>query len=114
MPYHDLPDAIEKKHKSAWFSLPFSAVADRHKGAPYCNWTLDELTFSAQSGFDQGCTNEHHRNAYGFLVNSTAYTQEFGNSLANSEVFIIPQCGHEPPLEQLEILTTKVGALLAA
>ena len=35
----------------------------------YYNWTLDELQYAAESGFDGVCTNEHHQNAYGFMVN---------------------------------------------
>ena len=69
MPYRDLPADFEKKYKSAWFTLPFSKVGDTAKVAQYYNWTLDELTYAAQSGFDGVCTNEHHQNAYGFMVN---------------------------------------------
>ena len=69
MPYRDLDDDFEKKYPSSWFSLPFSEVADRQKVSQYFNWTLDELTFAAESGFDGVCTNEHHQNAYGFMVN---------------------------------------------
>ena len=69
MPYRDLEPDFEKKHKSSWFTLPFDAVGDRHKVSQYYNWTLDELEFAAKSGFDGVCTNEHHQNAYGFMVN---------------------------------------------
>lgn len=41
-----------------------------------------------------------------------AYAEEFGRRLANAEVFMIPACGHEPPLEQTEILSERVGAFL--
>ena len=69
MPYRDLPADFEKKYKSAWFTLPFDEVADSNKAAQYYNWTLDELTYAAKAGFDGVCTNEHHQNAYGFMVN---------------------------------------------
>jgi alkanesulfonate monooxygenase SsuD/methylene tetrahydromethanopterin reductase-like flavin-dependent oxidoreductase (luciferase family) len=69
MPYRDLEPDFDKKHKSAWFSLPFEGTGDRHKVSQYYNWTLDELEFAAKSGFDGVCTNEHHQNAYGFMVN---------------------------------------------
>ncbi|MGB1885570.1 MAG: LLM class flavin-dependent oxidoreductase [Gammaproteobacteria bacterium] len=69
MPYRDLEPDFEKKYPSAWFSLPFSKVADPNRCAQYYNWTLDELTFAAECGFDAVCTNEHHQNAYGFMVN---------------------------------------------
>ena len=69
MPYRDLPAGFEKKYNSSWFTLPFPKVADANKAAQYYNWTLDELQFAAAAGFDGICTNEHHQNAYGFMVN---------------------------------------------
>ncbi len=69
MPYRDLPDDFEKQYRSAWFSLPFNEVADANKASQYYNWTLDELQYAAEAGFDGVCTNEHHQNAYGFMVN---------------------------------------------
>ena len=42
------------------------------------------------------------------------YAQEFGRSLIDSEVFMLPRCGHEPPLEQMEMLHDKVSGFLAA
>lgn len=69
MPYRDLEPDFEQKHKSAWFTLPFEGIADRQKVSQYYNWTLDELEHAAKLGFDGVCTNEHHQNAYGFMVN---------------------------------------------
>ncbi len=69
MPYRDLPDDFDKTHDSAWFTLPFEGIADRKKVAQYYNHTLDELIHAASVGFDGVCTNEHHQNAYGFMVN---------------------------------------------
>ncbi len=42
------------------------------------------------------------------------YAQEFGRSLARAEVCMIPRCGHEPPLEQFDVLKDRVGRFLAA
>ncbi len=89
MPYRDLPADFEKKYKSAWFSLPFSAVGDRHKVSQYYNWTLDELTFAAQSGFDGVCTNEHHQNAYGFMVNPNMMGSVLARATRGSDVAIV-------------------------
>lgn len=41
------------------------------------------------------------------------YAEEFGRALG-AEVFRIPECGHEPPLEQREKLAERVDAFLAA
>ena len=69
MPYRDLPADFEKNYESAWFNLPFKEVADAQTASKYYNWTLDELQYGAEMGFDGVCTNEHHQNAYGFMVN---------------------------------------------
>ncbi len=45
---------------------------------------------------------------------SSAYAGDFGKAIGGSEVFMIPDCGHEPPLEQLEMLSAKVHSFLAA
>lgn len=89
MPYRDLEDDFEKKHKSAWFSLPFSKVADPHKVSQYYNWTLDELTFAAESGFDGVCTNEHHQNAYGFMVNPNMMGSVLARATRGTDTAII-------------------------
>ncbi len=42
------------------------------------------------------------------------YASEFGKALPEADVFMIPQCGHEPPLEQMEVLKARVDTFLAA
>ncbi|MGH8598106.1 MAG: alpha/beta fold hydrolase, partial [Gammaproteobacteria bacterium] len=41
-----------------------------------------------------------------------AYAQEFSRALSNAEVLMLPRCGHEPPLEQCEMLTDRVREFL--
>ncbi|MGE0485290.1 MAG: LLM class flavin-dependent oxidoreductase [Gammaproteobacteria bacterium] len=89
MPYRDLPADFEKKYKSAWFSLPFSEVGDAGKCAQYFNWTLDELIFAAESGFDGVCTNEHHQNAYGFMVNPNMMGSVLARATRGTDVAIV-------------------------
>ena len=89
MPYRDLPDDFEKQYDSAWFSLPFSKVGDANRCAQYFNWTLDELTFAAQSGFDGVCTNEHHQNAYGFMVNPNMMGSVLARATRGTDTAII-------------------------
>lgn len=42
------------------------------------------------------------------------YAEEFGRRLPVAEVHMLPKCGHEPPLEQCEALSERVGTFLAA
>lgn len=44
----------------------------------------------------------------------TVYAQEFARSIAGAELCWLPNCGHEPPLEQCEMLQAKVATFLAA
>tara|TARA_Y100000590_G_scaffold379847_1_gene447762 strand:+ start:1772 stop:2998 length:1227 start_codon:yes stop_codon:yes gene_type:complete len=69
MPYRDVPDDFEKTHRSAWFTVKWSEFADAQKVVDYYKWTLDELGYAAELGFDGVCVNEHHQNCYGFMVN---------------------------------------------
>ena len=89
MPYRDLDDDFEKKYPASWFSLPFSKVADRQKVSQYYNWTLDELIFAAESGFDGVCTNEHHQNAYGFMVNPNIMGSVLARATRGSDIAIV-------------------------
>ncbi len=43
-----------------------------------------------------------------------AYARIFADSLKQAEVCMIPNCGHVPPLEQLDTLTSAVSKFLAA
>lgn len=42
------------------------------------------------------------------------YAEEFGKAWPHSAVFMLPRCGHEPPLEQMEMPRDKVTGFLAA
>ena len=44
----------------------------------------------------------------------TAYADEFGKAIPNADVFWLPECGHEPPLEQMEALRERVGVFFAS
>ena len=89
MPYRDLDDDFDKKYPSSWFSLPFSEVADRGKVSQYFNWSLDELIYAAESGFDGLCTNEHHQNAYGFMVNPNMMGSVLARATRGTDTAII-------------------------
>jgi alkanesulfonate monooxygenase SsuD/methylene tetrahydromethanopterin reductase-like flavin-dependent oxidoreductase (luciferase family) len=66
MPYADLDLDYDKKHNSAWVTLP-NTYYDPEKGHKLYNRYLDELELADQLGFDGVCVNEHHQNAYGLM-----------------------------------------------
>jgi len=66
MPYADLDLDYDKKHNSAWVTLP-NTYFDPEKGHALYNRYLDEMELADQLGFDGVCVNEHHQNAYGLM-----------------------------------------------
>ncbi|HEY8267192.1 MAG TPA: LLM class flavin-dependent oxidoreductase [Xanthobacteraceae bacterium] len=66
MPYSALDPDYDKKHNSAWVTLP-NTYYDPKIGHQLYNRYLDELEFADAMGFDGVCVNEHHQNAYGLM-----------------------------------------------
>ncbi len=66
MPWPDLPDDFQQKHRSVWVD-PDYALYDPEKGNAVYNEYLDELEFAEKCGFDGLGVNEHHSNAYGLM-----------------------------------------------
>ena len=66
MPWPDLPDDFQQKHRSVWVDPDYS-LYDAAKGNQYYHDYLDELEFAEKVGFDGICVNEHHSNAYGLM-----------------------------------------------
>ena len=66
MPYAALDPDYDKKHNSAWVTLP-NTYYDPKIGHQLYNRYLDELEFADAMGFDGVCVNEHHQNAYGLM-----------------------------------------------
>lgn len=89
MPYRDLPHDFQEKHESAWVTLPWHGVADPELVGRYYNWTLDELLYAAEVGFDGICTNEHHQNAYGFMANPNLMGAALARATNDKDVAIV-------------------------
>lgn len=66
MPYADMDLDYDKKHNSAWVTLP-NTYFDPAKGPGLYNRFIDELVYADKVGFDGVCVNEHHQNAYGLM-----------------------------------------------
>ncbi len=66
MPFADLDLDYDKKHNSAWVTLP-NSYYDPAKGQKLYNRYIDELVYADELGFDGICCNEHHQNAYGLM-----------------------------------------------
>ncbi|MBI3390202.1 MAG: LLM class flavin-dependent oxidoreductase [Deltaproteobacteria bacterium] len=66
MPWPDLPADFDRRHKSAWVTLP-NRIYDPKRGQHLYNEYLDELERAEALGFDGIGVNEHHQNAYGTM-----------------------------------------------
>ncbi len=121
MPYRDLPDDFEKKYPSSMFTIRWSDVGNAEKVHQYYNWTLDELLHAAKVGFDGVCTNEHHQNVYGFMVNPNLMGSVLAKMTEGSDTAII-QMGQtavfvSPPIrvaEEYAMLDCLSGGRLVA
>ena len=66
MPWPHLPRDFDRRHDSAWVTLPNRAY-DPVRGHRLYNEYLDELETAERLGFDGVCVNEHHQSAYGTM-----------------------------------------------
>ena len=64
-----MPPDFDQRYRSAYLDPIWFDVDDPDKVCQYYNWTLDEMVHAARAGMHSLCTNQHHENAYGFLVN---------------------------------------------
>ena len=66
MPYAALDPDYDKKHNSAWVTLP-NSYDDPKIGHQLYNRYLDEIEYADELDWDGVCVNEHHQNAYGLM-----------------------------------------------
>ena len=66
MPYGHLDLDYDKKHESAYLTLP-NSYYDPKKGHELYHRYLDELELADELGYDGICVNEHHQTAYGMM-----------------------------------------------
>ncbi|HEY3241317.1 MAG TPA: LLM class flavin-dependent oxidoreductase [Acidimicrobiia bacterium] len=96
MPHRELPEDFCERYKSVWVTPPWGELADPERVGQYYNWTLDELIYGAECGFDGICTNEHHQNAYGFMPNPNLMGAILARATNHLDVAIV-QMGNTLP-----------------
>ena len=89
MPHRELPPDFETRYESVWVTPPWWELADARRVGQYYNWTIDELLYAAQCGFDGVCTNEHHQNAYGFMPSQNIMGSVLAKLTNGSNVAIV-------------------------
>jgi alkanesulfonate monooxygenase SsuD/methylene tetrahydromethanopterin reductase-like flavin-dependent oxidoreductase (luciferase family) len=68
---------------------PWSELADAERIGDFYNWTLDELIYGANAGFDGICVNEHHQNAYGFMPSPNLMGSALARATNGMDVAIV-------------------------
>jgi alkanesulfonate monooxygenase SsuD/methylene tetrahydromethanopterin reductase-like flavin-dependent oxidoreductase (luciferase family) len=111
MPHRELPPDFETRYESVWVTPPWWELADARRVGQYYNWTIDELLYAAQCGFDGVCTNEHHQNAYGFMPSPNIMGSVLAKLTNGSNVAIV-QMGATLPTSNPPIRVAEEYAML--
>jgi alkanesulfonate monooxygenase SsuD/methylene tetrahydromethanopterin reductase-like flavin-dependent oxidoreductase (luciferase family) len=112
MPHRELPDDFSRRYPSVWVTPPWhELVDDPARVGQYYNWTLDELIYGAEMGFDGICVNEHHQNAYGFMPNPNVMGSVLARATSHLDVAIV-QMGATLPTTQPAIRVAEEYAML--
>ena len=111
MPHRELPPDFETRYESVWVTPPWWELADARRVGQYYNWTIDELHYAAQCGFDGVCTNEHHQNAYGFMPSPNIMGSVLAKLTNGSNVAIV-QMGATLPTSNPPIRVAEEYAML--
>jgi alkanesulfonate monooxygenase SsuD/methylene tetrahydromethanopterin reductase-like flavin-dependent oxidoreductase (luciferase family) len=108
MPYADLDLDYDRKHNSAWVTLP-NSYYDPKKGHHLYNRYLDELEYADTVGFDGVCVNEHHQNAYGLMPIPGVMAGALARSTKNVKIAVL---GRALPLLNNPLVVAEEFAML--
>jgi alkanesulfonate monooxygenase SsuD/methylene tetrahydromethanopterin reductase-like flavin-dependent oxidoreductase (luciferase family) len=111
MPHRELPDDFTERYKSVWVTPPWHELADPERVGQFYNWTLDELIYGAEMGFDGVCVNEHHQNAYGFMPSPNLMGSVLARATNHLDVAIV-QMGSTLPTTSPAIRVAEEYAML--
>ena len=118
MPWPDLPDDFQKKHRSVWVDVDYK-LFDAERCNTVYNEYLDELEFAETMGFDGICVNEHHSNAYGLMPSPNLMAATLTRRTKNAAIVVMGNsiALYNPPLrvaEEFAMLDILSGGRLVA
>jgi alkanesulfonate monooxygenase SsuD/methylene tetrahydromethanopterin reductase-like flavin-dependent oxidoreductase (luciferase family) len=108
MPYLHLDPDYDKKHNSAWVTLP-NSYYDPANGPGLYNRYIDELVYADKLGFDGVCCNEHHQNAYGLMPQPGVIAGALARETKNCKIAIL---GRALPLLNYPLAVAEEFAML--
>ena len=92
MPYPDLPDDFNTKHRSVWVDID-PALFDRDVMAETYDTYIDQLVYAEDCGFDGICVNEHHNNGYGLMPSPNLIAAILANRTSQAAITVLGQLG---------------------
>jgi alkanesulfonate monooxygenase SsuD/methylene tetrahydromethanopterin reductase-like flavin-dependent oxidoreductase (luciferase family) len=118
MPYPDLPDGFEQRHRSVWVDVD-PGLFDPAVGHVAYNDYLDELEYADQLGFDGVCVNEHHQNAYGLMPSPNLMAAALARRTRHAKLVVMGNSValYNPPIrvaEEMAMLDVLSGGRLVA
>lgn len=93
--HRELPADFTDNFHSIWVDPPWKQVASAEQYERFYRWSLEEIVFAAEKGFDAVGLNEHHQNAFGGVPNPNV----FGGAVAQAT-------------QQYEVALLQIGATL--
>lgn len=103
MPYPDLPEDFNKKHKSVWVDIDPS-LFNRDIMAETYDTYIDQLVYAEECGFDAICVNEHHSNGYGLMPSPNLIASILANRTKTAAITVLGNSValYNPPLRIAE------------
>lgn len=103
MPYPDLPEDFNTKHKSVWVDIDPS-LFDRDIMAETYDTYIDQLVYAEECGFDAICVNEHHSNGYGLMPSPNLIASILANRTKSAAITVLGNSValYNPPLRIAE------------
>ena len=103
MPYPDLPDDFNTKHRSVWVDID-PALFDRDVMAATYDTYIDQLVYAEDCGFDGICVNEHHNNGYGLMPSPNLIAAILANRTSRAAITVLGNSValYNPPLRVAE------------
>ena len=71
--HRELPPDFTENFHSIWVDPPWKQVASAEQYERFYRWSLEEIVFAAEKGFDAVGLNEHHQNAFGGVPNPNVF-----------------------------------------
>ncbi len=118
MPWPDLPDDFQQKHRSVWVDVDYK-LFNAERGNEVYHEYLDELEFADKCGYDGICVNEHHSNAYGMMPSPNIMAATLTRRTNDAAIVVMGNsiALYNPPLrvaEEFAMLDVLSGGRLVA